>query len=141
MSIVKAKQVCSIASASILALGVVLGAVLQLSWSTLALMAWLSLALFGKRTMLDATTRLLREARGLWYQEDSDVSGGRAAFEDVIQPRRKLSFVRITVFHGEVYQPILEFGTHTQSVNLLAEVAFDELVLCWRACVTHDLDL
>lgn len=64
MKVSTAKQICSLVIASLLALGVLVGAFLQLSWPPLALMAWLSLALFGKRTVLEAATLFVREMRG-----------------------------------------------------------------------------
>jgi hypothetical protein len=66
MSITAAKQICCLIIASLLALGVLIGAFFKLAWPPLALMAWLSLCLFGKRTMLDSATRLIRALRGLW---------------------------------------------------------------------------
>lgn len=66
MKVAAAKQVCCIAIGSMLAIAVMIGAFVQLAWPPLALMAWLSLCLFGKRTMLDAATRLVREFRGFW---------------------------------------------------------------------------
>jgi hypothetical protein len=66
MSFSSAKRLCCLVIASLLAIGVLVGAFFQLSLPPLALMAWLSLTLFGKRTMLEATTRLVREMQGFW---------------------------------------------------------------------------
>jgi hypothetical protein len=66
MSVATAKQICCVAIGSMLAIAVIIGAFVGLAWPALVLMAWLSLCLFGKRTMLDAATRLVRELRWLW---------------------------------------------------------------------------
>jgi hypothetical protein len=66
MTIATARNVCCLIIGCCLSLGVLVGAFLKLTWPPLALMSWLSLTLFGRRTMIESTIRLIREVRGLW---------------------------------------------------------------------------
>jgi hypothetical protein len=70
MTLPTARKICCLVIATCLAIAVLVGAFFHLSWPPLALMAWFSLTLFGKRTMLEATTRLVREMQGLWRNKN-----------------------------------------------------------------------
>jgi hypothetical protein len=54
----RARQLVSLCLAALMAIAVIVGAFYRLSWFTLALLAWSSLALLDKRTALEKTVRL-----------------------------------------------------------------------------------
>ncbi len=52
------RQLISLCLAALMAIAVIVGAFYGLSWFTLALLSWSSLALLDKRTALEKTIRL-----------------------------------------------------------------------------------
>ena len=58
-ALTKARSICMLVFANLLLAGVLVGAFLDLPWNILALMTWLSLGLFGKRSILEAFSRTI----------------------------------------------------------------------------------
>lgn len=53
----KARNICMLVFANLLLAGVLVGAFLNLPWKILLLMAWLSLGLFGRRSLLETFSK------------------------------------------------------------------------------------